>query len=104
MRCSPLETSQSGRGKEVTSDNLSLAAAILAFFSVLGIGLSLLMESYGNLRVRLPNCLVKVRTKMAQNASKWNTIEFWMKVWGFGGTLLAILLQIAALSVRIWGE
>ena len=86
------------------SDNLSLTAAILAFFSVLGVGLSLLIESYGNPHVWLPNCLVKARTKMALNASKWNAIEFWMKVAGFGGTLLAILIQIAALSIRIWGE
>jgi len=90
--------------EEMISDNLSLAAAILAFFSVLGVGLSLLIESYGNLHVWLPNCLVRVRTKMAENRGKWNTIEFWMKVGGFGGTLLAILLQIAALSIRIWGE
>lgn len=86
------------------SDNLSLAAAVLAFFSVFGVGLSLLIESYGNLDVRLPNCLVKVRTRMAENRGKWNTIEFWMKVGGFIGTLLAILLQIAALSIRICGE
>jgi len=88
----------------VTSDNLSLAAAILAFPSIAVVGLSLLMESYGNLNVRLPNCLVKVRTKMAENRSKWNTWEFYMRLGGFGGALLAILLQIAALSIRIWGE
>ena len=88
----------------MTSDNLSLAAAILAFPSVAVVGLSLLMESYGNLGVRLPNCLVKIRSRMAENRRKWNTWEFYMRLWGFIGALLAILLQIAALSVRIWCE
>ena len=89
-------------GKEVTSDNLSLAAAILAFPSIAVVGLVLLTESWGNLGVKLPNCLVKIRSKMAENRGKWNTREFYMRLGGFSGALLAILLQIAALSIRIW--
>ena len=92
------------RSKEVTSNNLSLAAAILAFPSIAVIGLVLLTESWGNLGVKLPNFLVQVRNRMAQNAGKWNTREFYMRLGGFIGALLAILLQIAALSIRIWGE
>ncbi len=88
----------------MTSDCLSLVAAILAFLSVPVVGLSLLIESYGNLDVRLPNCLVRCRTKMAENRDKWNTIEFWMKVGGFVGLFIATGLQIMALSIRIWGE
>lgn len=88
----------------MNSDNLSLAAAILAFPSVAVVGLVLLTESWGNPGVKLPNFLVKIRSKMAENRGKWNTTEFYMRLWGFIGALIAILLQIAALSVRIWGE
>jgi hypothetical protein len=84
------------------SDKLSFAAAILAVPSIMAIGLSLLIESYGNLSVKLPNFLVNLRTKMAENRGKWNTIEFWLKVAGFIGVLIAIGLQIASLSIRIW--
>ena len=88
----------------MTSDNLSLAAAILAFPSVAVVGLVLLTESSGNLGVKLPNFLVRVRNRMAQDAGKWNTREFYMRLGGFSGALLAILLQIAALAIKIWGE
>jgi len=60
----------------VTSDNLSLVAAILAFPSIVVVGLVLLTESWGNPGVKLPNILVQVRNRMAQNTGKWNTLEF----------------------------
>jgi hypothetical protein len=85
------------------SDNLSLVSAILAFPSVAVVGLVLLTESWGNLGVRLPQCSVKIRSKMAENPGKWNAREFYMRLWGFIGALVAILLQIAAVSIRIWG-
>jgi len=90
-------------GEEMISDYLSLAAAILAFPSVAVVGLVLLTESWGNLDVRLPSGLIKIRSKMAENKSKWNTREFYMRLWGFIGALVAILLQIAAVSNGIWG-
>ena len=86
------------------SEYFSLAAAILALPSVAFVGLSLLMESYGNLGVKLPNWLVKIRSKMAENRSKWNTREFDMRKWGFIGALVAILLQIIAMCIKIWVE
>lgn len=88
----------------MTSNYLSLAAAILAFLSVPIVGLSLLIESYGNLSVRLPRFLVKYRTKMADNRGKWGAIEFWLRVWGFAGAIVAAMLQIMAISIKIWAK
>jgi len=87
----------------MTSNYLSFTAAVLAFPSVAIVGLSLLMESWGNLSVKLPNCLVEIRTKMANNRGKWNTREFYMRFWGFLGASIAIILQVIAVSIKIWG-
>ena len=86
------------------SNYLSFAAAILAFPSVAVVGLVLLTESAGNLGVKLPNCIVRLRSKMAENRGKWNTREFYMRLWGFIGALIAILIQIIALCFKIWVE
>ena len=86
------------------SDYLSLAAVILALPSIAVIGLVLLTESWGNPSVWLPNYLVKVRSKMAANPDKWNKIEFYCRAGGFSGAFIAIILQIVALSIRIWVE
>jgi len=102
MRYSILEQGEVERCEEVTSDSLSLAAAILALPSVIAIGLVLLTESWGNPGIKLPNLLLRVRNRMAQNRGKWNRVEFYMRIGGFIGALSAIGLQIAALSIRIW--
>lgn len=86
------------------SDCLSLVAAILALPSITAIGLGLLTESVGNPRVKLPSFLGQIRSRMYENAGKWNTRGFYMRMWGFIGVLLAILLQIAALSIKICCE
>ena len=88
----------------MTSDYLSLAATILAFPSVAVVGLVLLTESLGKLDVKLPRFLSTIRSKMADERGRWNTIEFNMRLWGFIGALIAILLQIASLAIRIWYE
>ena len=87
------------------SDYLSLVAAILALPSVIAIGFVILTESVGETHVKFPNWLVRIRTRMYLNAAhKWNTFEFKMRVWGFVGITLAVLLQIAALSIKICCE
>ena len=65
---------------EVASDSLSLIATLLAFPSIAAVGLVLLTESWGNPDVKLPNFLVQIRNRMAQNPSKWNTREFYMRL------------------------
>ena len=89
------------RNKEMISDYLSLVAAILAFPSVAIVALVLLTESWGNPGVRLPSCLVKIRSRMADNPGKWNTREFYMRLAGFTGALIAILLQISSLIMKL---
>ena len=58
--------------KEVALDNLSLAAAILAFYSVSGVGLSLLIESYGNVGVRSPNRINAIICRLLRNVVPHN--------------------------------
>ena len=103
MHLTILEQGKVGGCEEVTSDNLSLSAAILALPSTVAIGLVLLTESWGNPGIKLPSFLLHVRNRMAKNRGKWNRVEFYTRMGGFIGALFAIGLQIAALSIRIWG-